>query len=339
MTTLNALESRDLYTVGWIAALPIERAAATEMLDEEHGKPLDFVQPATDTNSYTWGRIGNHNIVVTSLPAGAYGTTSAATTALPMLSSFPNIRIGLLVGIGAGIPRPEQGRDIRLGDIVVSQPHGRSGGVIQYDLRKAKPGQEHERRDFLNRPPEVLLKALANLQADHERRGSKVSNFLEDMVTCNPGLAKRKDGYVYQGFANDRLFEATYNHVLGANCRNCNRGRQIQREERDSTEPEIHYGTIASGNMLIKDAATRDMIEQEMGEECICFEMEAAGLMNNFPCLVIRGICDYADSHKNDQWQRYAAAVAAAFAKEFLGYVPSGDLQNTRKATDILKNS
>jgi hypothetical protein len=183
----------------------------------------------------------------------------------------------------------------------------------------------------------VLLKALANLQADHERRGSKVSDFLEEMVTRNPSLAKRKDGYIHQGFANDRLFEATYDHILGGNCRNCNPEKQIQREERDSTEPEIHYGTIASGNTLIKDAATRDMIEEEMGEDCICFEMEAAGLMNNFPCLVIRGICDYADSHKNDRWQRYAAAVAAAFAKEFLGYVPSEDLRKSQKAADILE--
>jgi nucleoside phosphorylase len=335
---IKALESRDLYTVGWIAALPTERAAATEILDEEHAKPLDFAQPSTDTNSYTWGRIGDHNIVIASLPAGSYGTTSAATTALPMLSSFPHVRIGLLVGIGAGISRPDQDRDIRLGDIAVSQPQGRSGGVIQYDLRKVKSGQERERRDFLNRPPEVLLKALANLQADHERRGSKVSNFLEEMVTRNPSLAKRKDGYVHQGFANDRLFEATYNHVPGANCRNCLPEKQIQREERDSTKPEIHYGTVASGNTLIKDATTRDMIEEEMGEDCICFEMEAAGLMNNFPCLVIRGICDYADSHKNDRWQRYAAAAAAAFAKEFLGYVPSEELQKTRKATDILRD-
>jgi len=339
MTSPKALESRDLYTVGWIAALPIERAAASEMLDEEHGKPLDFVQPVTDTNSYTWGCIGDHNIVIASLPAGTYGTTQAAATALPMLSSFPNIRIGLFVGIGAGIPRPDQGRDIRLGDIAVSQPHGRSGGVIQYDLRKANSAKGHERKDSLNRPPDVLLKALTNLQANHERYGSKVSNFLGEMIKRNPGLAKRKDGYVYQGFANDRLFEPTYNHVPGASCCKCDPKEQIQREERQSTEPEIYYGTIISGNTLIRDAVTRDMIEDEMGEECICFEMEAAGLMNNFPCLVIRGICDYADSHKNDRWQRYAAAVAAAFAKEVLGYVPSESLQNTRKAADVFKNS
>ncbi|KAF3224310.1 hypothetical protein TWF191_006092 [Orbilia oligospora] len=262
MTSTKVLESRDLYTVGWIATLPIERAAATELLDEEHAKPLDFAQSVTDTNSYTWGRIGDHNIVIGSLPAGSYGTTSATATALPMLSSFPNIRFGLLVGIGAGIPRPDQDRDIRLGDVAVSQPKGRSGGVIQYDLRKAGLGQTSERRDFLNRPPEVLLKALANLQSDHERHGSKVAIILEEMVKRNPRLANLKDGYVHQGFVNDRLFEATYDHVSGADCQKCDPEKQIEREERDSTEPEIHYGTIASGNTLIKDAATRDMIEE-----------------------------------------------------------------------------
>lgn len=49
-----------------------------------------------------------------------------------------------------------------------------------------------------------------------------------------------------------------------------------------------------------------------------CVEMEAAGLMNNYPCVVVRGICDYADSHKNKDWQGYAAAVAVAYAKELL---------------------
>ncbi|KAH8797815.1 Pfs, NACHT and ankyrin domain protein [Xylogone sp. PMI_703] len=314
----KALESRDLYTVGWIAALPLERAAATAMLDEKHEKPADFVQPHTDKNSYTWGRIGEHNVVIASLAAGVYGTTSAAATALPMLSSFPQIRIGLLVGIGAGIARLDQDRDIRLGDIAVSQPHGNGGGVIQYDLVKAKSGNQRESRAFLNRPPEVLLKALANLQAQHELEGSKVLEYLEEATRRYPRLAKQ--GYVHQGFENDRLFKTT------------DANEEIPRKERDSTEPEIHYGIIASGNTLFKDAAHRDEILKDVGEECICFEMEAAGLMNNFPCIVVRGICDYADSHKSDRWQRYAAATAAAYAKELLGYVPS---QVAGKVADI----
>ena len=341
MTSLKALESRDLYTVGWIAALPIERAAAIAMFDDIHTKPLDFDQPLNDTNSYTWGRIGEHNIVLASLAAGVYGLVSAATTAMPMLSSFPQIRFGLLVGIGAGIARPDQGRDIRLGDIAVSQPDGKSGGLIQYDLEKVVSDQESERRDFLDRPPEVLLKALGNLQAHHRLMGSSVPKFLDDMVKRYPNLAEPEESeytYLHQGIENDRLFNATYDHIPGMDCCNCDHNAQIHRSKRVSTKPKIHYGAVASGNKLIKDAAARDEIIKKIGEKCICFEMEAAGLMNSFPCLVVRGICDYADSHKNDRWQPYAAATAAAFAKELLGYVPSQDLQTTKTAIDMMKS-
>lgn len=148
------------------------------MLDERHDKPCSFVQHHADTNSYTWSKIGEHNVVIASLPAGLYGTTSAATTASNLLSSLPQIRIGLLVGIGGGIARPEQGRDIRLGDVVVSQPQGTTGGVIQYDLGKARANQKWERNDFLGMPPRVLLQALANLQAEHEMGESRIPELL-----------------------------------------------------------------------------------------------------------------------------------------------------------------
>ncbi|KAH8431727.1 5'-methylthioadenosine/S-adenosylhomocysteine nucleosidase family protein [Aspergillus melleus] len=325
MPPLKALESRDLYAVGWIAALPLERAAAVALLDEKHGKPHDFVQPHNDPNSYTWGCIGEHNVVIASLAAGKYGTTSAAATAIPMLASFPQIRIGLLVGIGAGISRPDKGRDIRLGDVAVSQPRGNSGGVIQYDLFKAKPENRREGVAFLNSPPEVLLHAIANIQAEHELEPPKLLEYLEEAMVRYPRLAKQ--GYVHQGFENDRLYKTS------------DPDEEIQRELRQSPDPEIHYGIIASGNTLLKDATYRDKILEDIGDECICCEMEAAGLMNNFPCIVIRGICDYADSHKSDRWQRYAAATAAAYTKELLAFVPSQDLQTTRKAIEILEDS
>jgi nucleoside phosphorylase len=330
MASPKVLESRDLYTIGWIAALPLERAAATAMLDERHREPQGFIRPHNDPNAYTWGHIGEHNVVITSLAAGVYGTTSAATTASSMLSSFPQIRIGLLVGIGAGIARPDEGQDIRLGDIAVSQPHGNSGGVMQYDLFKAKSGNQRESRAFLNMPPEVLLKALAQLQADHELQPSQVPSYLQKMVERYPQMTELDNGYIHQGFENDRLFKAT------------DPNEEIQRRKRNSTNPRIYYGIIASGNTLFKDAAHRDEILRELGDvgkECICFEMEAAGLMNSFPCVVVRGICDYADSHKSDQWQRYAAATAAAYAKELLGYVPSQELNKAQKAIDTLKDS
>ncbi|KAF2142278.1 uncharacterized protein K452DRAFT_250214 [Aplosporella prunicola CBS 121167] len=341
MATFKSLDNLDQYTVGWIAALPIERAAATAMLDELHKKPLNFTQPSNDKNSYTWGRIAEHNVVIASLPAGVYGTTSAAATAMSMLSSFPQIRIGLMVGIGAGISRPDEDLDIRLGDIAVSQPSGASGGVVQYDFGKAKTGDQFERIGFLNSPPQALLNALASLQAQAEIDGSRVPKILEEMLKKHPELAKaklRKPSYTYQGQEHDKLFKSTYIHTQGKNCDNCDPEQEVKRDEREVYSPEIHYGLIVSGNTLVKDASTRDLIVKELGDDCICFEMEAAGLMNNFPCLVIRGICDYADSHKNDRWQRYAAATAAAYAKEFLGVIQGEDVERTQRATDALKD-
>ncbi|KAL6352302.1 hypothetical protein LRP88_14415 [Fusarium phalaenopsidis] len=341
MASRNCLDSPDSYAVAWIAALPIERAAAKAMLDEEHAAPTGFARHQTDANVYTWGRVGEHNIVIASLPAGVYGTTSAATTASGLLASLPSIRVGLLVGIGGGIARPDDDRDIRLGDIVVSQPDGTAGGVCQYDLTKAKTGDRRERKGFLGRPPAVLLNALASIQADHELEDSKVPCFLQQMLEKNPKMSKRSKqspGYAHQGFDNDRLFGASSGHVPGPDCRGCDAAGEVQRDPRDTTDPDIHYGTIASGNTLVKDAAARDRIIADVGEDCICFEMEAAGLMNHFPCLVIRGICDYADSHKNDRWQRYASATAAAYAKELLAYVPAAEVQETKRALEVLQS-
>ncbi|KAG7403701.1 hypothetical protein Forpe1208_v016255 [Fusarium oxysporum f. sp. rapae] len=332
------LKSPDLYAIGWIAALPIERAAATALLHDRHDAPEGFDQHRSDTNSYTWGRIGEHNVVIASLPAGVYGTTSAATTASNLIHSLPHIRIGLLVGIGGGISRPHEDQDIRLGDVVVSQPDGTTGGVVQYDLGKAKADGVWERKGSLDKPPPVLLHALASLQAEHEIAPSKVPGLLQAMLKANPGMTRPKTDFTYQGAENDRLFDSKHHHVGGSNCDKCDSAWEVERDRRESSDPEIHYGIIASGNKLIKDAATRDSLLEDTGRQCLCVEMEAAGLMDRFPCLVIRGICDYADSHKNDRWQRYAAATAAAFAVELLEYVPVGQLEATQKVAKSIQS-
>ena len=130
-----------------------------------------------------------------------------------------------------------------------------------------------------------------------------------------------KEQYVYQGEENDILFHHTYHHESGSDCKGCRRDMVIKRTPRESMSPKIHYGTIGSANIVVKDAETRERLKRDFG--IICVEMEAAGLMDKFPCLVIRGICDYADSHKINRWQPYAAATAAAFAKELLSVVPT----------------
>ena len=311
------------YTIGWVCALPIELAAAAEMLDEEH---QDIPQDRNDTNKYTLGRMSEHNIVIACLPAGQMGTNSAAAVASQMMSKFVSIKFILMVGIGGGVPSKES--DIRLGDVVISQPHKQYGGVVQYDSGKTGEGGKFTRTGFLNAPPPILLNALSTFRSNHLRRRSNFSVHLSIIVNRLPDFAT-------PGTKSDILFEATYNHTGGPTCDWCSKDRIVERDLRKSDEVFIHYGTIASGNQVMKDGVTRDNLSSELGG-VLCFEMEAAGLVNNFPCLVIRGICDYADSHKNKKWQPYAAATAAACAKELLLLIPSAEEHTSVPYEDLL---
>lgn len=302
------------YSVGWICALPLEMTAAKAMLDEIHPKLL---QPSTDPNAYTLGRICGHNVVVAPLPSGVYGTTSAATVMSHMNVTFPRIRFVLLVGIGGGVPTKDV--DIRLGDVVVSKPTGSYSGVVQYDYGKTVSGGRFQQTGMLNQPPTVLLTSLSELQSDHfAGKNTSVSKILSERLEQNHDLKAR---FACPGQGQDQLFHAAYNHVESEDtCVRCDKRQLVHRECRTSNEPQIHYGLIASGNQVMKDGQTRDRVANQRG--ILCFEMEAAGLMNQHPCLVIRGICDYSDSHKNKEWQGYAALTAAAFAKSLLSVVP-----------------
>lgn len=315
--TLRSLSHAD-YTVGWICALPLELGAATAMLDEKH--PTLPVQ-LNDENTYILGRIGAHNIIIACLPYGMTGNNSAATVANDMARSFKSIKIRLMVGIGGGAPGGET--DIRLGDVVVSKPTGIHGGVVQYDFGKTKQEGQFVRTGTLNKPPVELLVAIGRLKAEHMSRDPKLSEYISAATAQHPKLASI---FAYPGGEFDELFNATYDHKSSeTTCENCDRRELVSRRTRHNTIPRIHYGNIASGNEVMRHGRTRDRWARE--ENVVCFEMEAAGLMDRFPCLVIRGICDYADSHKNKRWQNYAAATAAAYAKELLYTIPPGDGQ------------
>ncbi|PWY95858.1 purine and uridine phosphorylase [Aspergillus sclerotioniger CBS 115572] len=301
----SARYSHGDYTVGWISALPLEMAAAEATLDEMHQA---LPNPPHDKNAYTLGEIAGHKIVIACLPSGQYGTTSAAVAAQQMLSTFPCLRFGLLVGIAGGIPSKTV--DIRLGDVVVSTPTATYAGVVQYDYGKTYPGH-FERTGMLNRPPELLLTAVSKLRSRILREGSVLQETISHMVERNPHMGK---DFGFGGWQ-DQLFNAHYPHLESeSTCEKCDRSQLVSRKHRPSDGPKIHYGLIASANQVMKDAVARDRLGRELGAYCV--EMEAAGLMNHFPCLVVRGICDYADSHKNKEWQGYAAAAAAAYAKE-----------------------
>ncbi|PYH50180.1 purine and uridine phosphorylase [Aspergillus niger CBS 101883] len=302
------------YTVAWICALPLELAAAKAILDDVH-PPLP--QPESDHNVYTLGRVGSHNVVVACLPGGVYGTISAAGVVSHMVSTFPTLRsgFGLMVGIGGGVPTPRN--DIRLGDVVVSRPTTTSSGVIQFDYGKTLRGGRFQHTGSLNKPPPVLLKAVSQIESGYMTGKRPTSEILNDTL--------HKSEKIREGFLRpkvDWLFSPTYDHKDSEhNCSACDQTQLMSRSERGTDEPYIHYGLIASGDQVMKDAKTRDSIARDL--DILCFEMEAAGLMDELPSLVIRGICDYCDSHKNKQWQGYAALAAASYAKALLSVIPT----------------
>jgi nucleoside phosphorylase len=283
------------------------------MLDGEPHPPL-APRSLSDQNIYTLGNISGHNIVLACLPAGRTGIHNASTVAAQMKSTFESIRFSLMVGVGGGVP--SEGHDIRLGDVVVSKPSGQFGGVVQYDFGKTVESGLFERTGSLNAPPRVLLNAVNALMARYELGRSTFTDILTN--------AKLPPNFSRPG-EEDRLFEAKYNHEGGKTCQQCNPVKVVNRSRRDT--PRVHYGTIGCANRVMKDGASRDRLRQDYN--ILCFEMEAAGLMDDFPCLVIRGICDYADSHKNHRWQRYAATVAAAYAKELLSIIPTAQVAET----------
>ncbi|KAG9498554.1 hypothetical protein J7337_009362 [Fusarium musae] len=325
------------YTVGWICALTTELVAARSFFDEEYEVALEAQAPG-DNNSYSFGRMGTHDVVVACLPRAEYGIAPAASVARDMLRTFPNIRVGLMVGIGGGAPSPEH--DIRLGDVVVSVPSGAKGGVLHHNRGKTVQEQEFQLTGSLNQPPQFLLTAVGSLEADYEAQGHELNERIEEALSKRPRLKKR---YARPSAETDRLYEASHIHresPTSTACKdNCGEENFIAREARGDgdDDPMIHYGLIASSDKLMKDATVRDNLAKEEG--VLCFEMEAAGLMNHFPCLIIRGICDYADSHKNKEWQGFAAMTAAAYAKELLQKILPTNIQHQKPLAEVLGES
>lgn len=315
------------FTVGWISPLPLELKVARAMLDEEYDKPIRRIEEK-DGTSYNLGKIGEHYVVMTSL--FKMGTNPAGVVAERMLSSFKNIEFILLVGIGGGVPRYGTPRvkehDIVLGDVVVSTPGHGYGGVLQYDFGRWKDDGKDDleiRGGHNDAPHEALLSAVNDLRGNGNRAsGIHISQIPELLSTAlqNIGDSKERNEYKHQG--KDRLYRAEYEHPEGCedkSCEQCCDREQLEdRTPRTNPAPEIHYGPIASSNQLMTSSRRRDHLCQKHG--VLCFEMEAAGVSK---ALVIRGICDYADSHKEKKWQGYAAATAAAYAKLLLKVLPA----------------
>lgn len=312
------LDPKD-YTVAWIAPLEIEAQAGLHMLDERHrgrfpvGRGDDYVFHA--------GSMCGHNIVIATLPAGQeYGTGSAAALASQVKKFFPNLWFGLLVGVAAGLPDLSRNpaRDIRLGDVLVGLPDGESAGLVAYDLGKeTEDGFQPLRLGHALAATEPIIRsAIGSIKLEAPNDAQIFLPYYEAIRNNEHATGTFAD----PGQECDRLYLASEDGTDG----------MVERAHRpEAKRTRAWYGPIGSGEKLLKNAQKRNELRDKYG--VIGLEMEAAGTMNRIAVGVIRGVCDYGDKHKNKEWQPYAAAMAAAYAKAVLDEIPplDSDRSNT----------
>jgi nucleoside phosphorylase len=293
------------YTVGWICVkVTNEAVAARAMLDERHGY-IDLSGQG-DPIQYFGGRIGKHNVIIGC--SGEAGLNPANNVATNMSRSFKNIKVGLLCGMGGG--NPSEKHDIRLGDVVVGMPEGQHSGVTQYNAGKTTE-DGFLRKASYNRPPQSLIQAVASRKTD----------LIEGLDTWKKRLNSAPKDWGSFDNLTDILYEG-----------------QHKLPRPDNREPKVHYGLIASGDLVVKADRSRRELVQQIQDDVLCFEMEAAGIINTFPCLVVRGISNYSDRYKNDDWQQYASSAAAAYCKYLLEVVHVSDIQVASTPTKIMES-
>ncbi|OCT53766.1 ankyrin repeat protein [Cladophialophora carrionii] len=310
------MASRDDYAVGWVCALPIEVAAAKAALDRVHDDlPPD--RNSDDNNNYILGSLQGHNVVVAYPNSRVCGKTSVADVATQLHASYMSVRFTLMVGIAGGVPHTKE--DIRLGDVVVGKSSAGWPAVVQCDVNGERTEDRFVRGRALDQPTPLLLTAMGKAETAAIFDESRMPLYISEIVQKGPVT------FAYPGPEQDVLFEPNYHHVTveseESGCSHCDPERIRSRQPREVQDPIVHYGLIASSHHLTRHGATRDECAHKYG--ILCFETDASGLRDAAQYLVIRGICDYADSHKSELWHAYAAAAAAAYAKEVLSFIPT----------------
>jgi len=329
------------FQIAIICALKIEVDAVEAVFDKDWEEDGKYGRQPGDSNEYSMGKIGKHNVVLAFMPN--IGKEGASSTASYLRMSFREINLGLVVGICGAVPVTKENLEIILGDIIISKV------VVQYD-HGTKYSDRHVMKDTLGtnlgKPPRLIRSFLQKLE------GVKGTKRLVDSTVANLNSLVQKEGFEsskYPGAHEDRLYEPTYRHkhhdsaaacdicnrckskdekvcekALISSCAElgCNNGPLVHRArvqklaESSAYGPLIHFGCVASGDSVMKSSHDRDHLALIPG--VIAFEMESAGVWDALPTVVIKSVSDYADSHKNDHWQKFAAASAAACMKAFV---------------------
>lgn len=294
------------YAIALIAPLEIEARAAFCMLDRVHDGR--FPTQRGDDSVYRAGEICGHSVVITTLPAGQeYGKGSTAALTSQVKKFFPNLRFVLLVGLAAGRPRlvGPSTRDIRLGDVLVSLLGGESTGLIEYGLGKETglDGPKLLTSGLLVMTDPVVRAAIGSIKLQTPNDADLILPYYNEIKNERHSRGTFAD----PGQDADRLY--SYDESGRSTI-------QIRESRPANRRTRIWYGPIGYGAKLTNNKSARDELRDQYNITGL--EMEAVGTMSRIPVAIIRGVSHYADGHKNKEWQPYAAAMAAAYAKAML---------------------
>ncbi|KAF2220012.1 nucleoside phosphorylase domain-containing protein [Elsinoe ampelina] len=332
---------RSDFEIAIICALVHEANAIEDAFDHIWEDEDDFGYAPGDLNQYTTGMIGKHNVVLAYMPD--MGSVSAANVATSLAMSFSNIHLAIVAGICGGVPQPtNHDKEVFLGDLAIST------AIVQYDFGRQYPKGFEKKIGVLenaSRPGRQLRAFINKMQSRRYYQSMQ-----QDLVDIMGQLQELSPDVAYPGIESDMLFQPDFlhkhrssgsldcecgqgaeeicqaAHSLACNALGCNgatvNGRQRPRTSHLDLTPEthapaIHFGTIGSANTVMKSGRHREEVARAHG--LIALEMEGAGIWETFPCcLVVKSVCDYADSHKNKIWQTYSAFIAAAGVKALL---------------------
>ncbi|OPB38238.1 hypothetical protein A0O28_0013420 [Trichoderma guizhouense] len=344
--------SREGFQIALICALRVEFDAVEALFDDYYEQDFSYSKAPGDPNAYTTGRMCGHHVVLAFMPG--MGKVNSASVAAGFRASFPGIRLGLVVGICGGVPvGTDDEKEVLLGDVIIST------ALVQFDFGRQYANKAVRRdtlQDNLGRPNAEIRAFLTKLSGSRGRKtlrdrtsvhleelcdkdGFKQSSYPaeDDKLYLSTYRHKHQDGScpicINCNGPDDDVCEA----ALESTCEelHCQDSELVHRARVDKArsvghyrdiptagmlearKPVVHFGVIVSGDSVMKSGQHRDEIASR--EKAIAFEMEGAGVWESFPTVVIKSVCDYADSHKNKKWQRYAAATAAACMKAFLG--------------------
>jgi nucleoside phosphorylase len=343
---------REEFEVAIFCAMATEYDAVTLLVDDlyENGR---FYKAPGDKNLYKLGRMGDVNIVLLRLAEA--GKRYAGTAAANLRTSYPELKMLVLTGVCGGVPSTAEGQELLLGDVVISKSIVEYDNGKQYtDAFVIKKGIE----DSLGRPTKPVRNLIALLEVEHWhiKLESQAACYLEQLqakasLRQRESSSNRKSSYNYPGTASDRLYESSYlhKHQLStphacAECHDsicvasrslscgevgCSDTHTIPRLRLESKRalehrglinkaqaPAVVFGCYGSADTVMRSEQERDRLARE--HNIVAIEMEGAGLWEELPCIIVKGVSDYADGHKDDTWQPFAAATAAAVTKALL---------------------